>query len=65
MCPKENIYNPGCPKHGKTYLSLFFNDLEDKLYERCTIQDCDFQKEHKNRRVNRMPVDKDRRKNTI
>jgi hypothetical protein len=42
--------NNGCPKHGRTYLSLFFNDLEDKLYEHCTVSGCEFSVEHKNRR---------------
>jgi hypothetical protein len=40
----------GCPNHGTTYLSIFFDDLHDKLYERCTKDGCEFQREHTERR---------------
>ena len=58
----NNIYDTGCPRHGKVYLSIVINEMEDKLYERCTIHDCTFYREHKDRRVKTIPVQENRRK---
>lgn len=59
----NNIHDVGCPRHGNTYLSIVLNDMEDKLYERCTIEGCDFYREHKDRRTKLQPIEfKDRRK---
>jgi hypothetical protein len=40
----------GCPDHGKEFLSICLNELEDKLYEHCTISGCNFKREHPDRR---------------
>lgn len=56
----QRITDFGCPEHGTLFLSIYLNDLEDKLYEHCTK--CDFKRPHKDRRVKSIPVDKERRR---
>lgn len=45
-----NALDVGCPDHGTKYLSIFFDDLHDKLYERCTQNGCTFSRPHPERR---------------
>ena len=54
--------NTGCPKHGMEFLSVTFNDLTDKIVERCTVRNCNFEQAHFDRRKKSIKIDFDDRR---